>query len=214
MQSAAATSPAWYRETPASTARAAAIALLGALLIGGLTSLGQKYLPPSVNSLSNSAGGWTAFTFLLVWLSRARPLLAGILGIVAFEAMTEAYGLVTTWRGYGATPPFGSIWSVVGLLAGPVIGVAASFARYASPLWRALGVAVLSAVLVGEGLYGLVSLLGSTSPVYWWIEVIAGVGFLVAALIATRLRPGRAVLAVAIAAVGTGLFYLVCTFVL
>jgi hypothetical protein len=214
MQSEAEPTPAWYRETPATAWRAVAIALLGALLVGGLTSFAQKYLPPAVNSLSNSAGGWTAFTFLLIWLSRARPLLAGILGIVAFEALTEAYGLVTGWRGYAATPPFGSIWSLVGLLAGPVLGVAASFVRYASPLWRVLGVAVLAAVLVGEGVHGLVALLDTTSPLYWWVEVVAGVGFLVAALIVNRLRPARTVLAVAIAAVGTALFFLACAFVL
>lgn len=166
---------------------AAAVVVLGGLLIGGLTSVGQEYLPPWVNSLANSAGGWSMFAFLLVWLSRARPVLGAILGIVAFEAMVEAYGLVSTARGHFYAAPFSSIWSLLGLFAGPVIGGGAALARWASKPWRIIGVAALSFVLMAEGSYGLVSLLGSTSPVYWTLELVAGAAFLAAAIV----RRGR-----------------------
>jgi hypothetical protein len=168
--------------------RAALIALVGALLVGGLTSFGQTVLPSSVSSLANSAGGWTAFTFLLIWLSRARPVLAAILGILAFEAMNGAYDAVTGWRGFPVSA-FPSIWVLAGILAGPVVGLAASWVRYSRPLLRVIGVAILSAVLVGEGVYGILVLSASTSPVYWGIEIAAGVVFLVIALVRNRPRP-------------------------
>ncbi|BDZ51901.1 hypothetical protein GCM10025867_41420 [Frondihabitans sucicola] len=167
---------------------AAAVVILGSLLVGGLSSFGQQLLPSWVTSLSNSAGGWSMFAFLLVWLSRAKPVLGAILGLVAFEAMVEAYGFVSGLRGFFFSAPFSSRWTVIGLAAGPVIGLAASLTRHGGRLWRVLGVACLSVVLMVEGGYGLIALLGSTSPVYWTIELVAGAAFLSAALV----RRGRA----------------------
>lgn len=46
--------------------------------------------------------------------------------------------------------------------------------------------AILSLVLVSEGAFGLVELLGSTSPVYWTLEVVAGAAFLAAAIVRRR----------------------------
>lgn len=170
---------------------ATAVVLVGSVLVGGLSSLGQEYLPHWVSSLANSVGGWSMFAFLLVWLSRARPVLAAVLGALAFEAMVEAYAEVSLWRGFFYAAPFSSLWSLVGLLAGPVLGVAASLVRYGRGRWPLAGVAVLSAVLMLEGGHGLVTLLSSTSPVYWTIEVVAGAVFLAAALLRGR-APDRA----------------------
>ena len=64
-----------------------------------------------------------------------------------------------------------------------MIGVAASLARSPRHARRIGGVAILSTVLVAEGAYGLVTLLGSTSPVYWTLEVVAGAAFLAAAIV-------------------------------
>jgi len=196
----------WYSETWRSVGLATAVALLGGLLIGGLTSFGQLVLPPWVNSLSNSAGGWTMFAFLLVWLGRARPLLATLLGVVAFEALSEGYGFVSRARDIPYSAPFGSIWAIVGFVTGPVLGVAASLTRYGSPLWRALGVTPLSAVLLGEGIYGLRELAETTSPVYWAIEAVLSVVFLAIAVATTRLRVGRTLLVIGVWLAGTAVF--------
>ncbi|GAA4265634.1 DUF6518 family protein [Frondihabitans peucedani] len=185
LDTSAARRPALARALPSGLA-AAAVVVLGALLVGGLTSLGQQYLPSWLTSLANSSGGWSLFAFLLVWLVRARPALAAVLGALAFVAMVEAYGLVSGWRGYFYAAPFSSRWTLIGLFAGPVIGVAASLARSPRHARRIGGVAILSTVLVAEGAYGLVTLLGSTSPVYWTLEVVAGAAFLAAAIVRRR----------------------------
>lgn len=164
---------------------AAASVIAFSLVVGGLTSPAQQYLPDELRSLANSAGGWSMFAFLAVWLSRARPALGGVLGAVSFVTMVEAYGVVSGWRGYFFAEPFSSMWIPVGLVAGPVIGVAASLVRHGRRRsWRVAGVGVLSAVLLAEATYGLTVVRETTSPVYWALEAVAGVGFVVAAVVA------------------------------
>jgi hypothetical protein len=181
------TSP-WTAETVHSVIRASAIVLLGSLLVGGLSSFGQQDLPDWIRSLCNSAGGWSAFVFLLVWLSRGRPLLGALLGLVAFEVMLEGYGVVSGLRGTFYAAPFSSLYAKLALLVGPVLGIAASLTRYGARPWRLVGVGALSLVLMAEGAYGLLSLLESTSPVFWTLEVVAGATFFATALV--RTAPG------------------------
>ncbi|MDO4075509.1 DUF6518 family protein [Clavibacter michiganensis] len=175
-------------------ARATLLAGLGAtvvvlafsLLVGGLTSPAQGFLPEWMSSLANSAGGWSMLAFLGVWLSRARPLLGAVLGAVSFVAMVEAYGVVSLWRGYFLADPFSSMWIPIGLVAGPFIGLAAALVQHASRRWTIAGVAVLSAVLVAEGIFGLTVVAETTSPVYWTLEIVLAVGFLAAAALCGR----------------------------
>lgn len=183
-----------------------AVAVGGGLVAGGLTSFGQTYLPPAINSFANSAGGWTMLAFLLVWVSRARPLLAAVLGVLAFEALVEGYRIVSGWRGFYYAEPFSGIFSLVGLLAGPVVGVAASLTRYGSPPWRVLGITPLAAVLAGEGVYGLRFVSDTTSSFYWTLEILLAVAFLIMAVV--RYRPGVlwAVVATVITAAGAATF--------
>lgn len=155
------------------------------VVLGGLTSPAQQYLPDELRSFANSAGGWSMFAFLAVWLSRARPVLGALLGALSFVAMVEAYGAVSAWRGYFFAAPFSSIWIPIGLVAGPIIGVSAALVRYGrNRAVRVAGVGVLSAVLLAESLYGLTVVRETTSPVYWVLEGVAGVGFFIAAVAA------------------------------
>ena len=204
----------WHAETRSSALRAIAVAVGGAVLIGGLTSFAQQYLPPWINSLGNSAGGWTMFSFLIVWLSRARPLLAGVLGIVVFQLLVESYSVVSEWRGFDDGDPFTSVWTLVGLVAGPLLGIAASLARYAPPGWRALAVTPLSAVLLGEGIWALNTIADTTSPVYWTLEIVLAVLFLLAAILHGRLTPRYISLVGSVCLVGTLAFVSVLVFVL
>jgi hypothetical protein len=171
------------RESWRTAGRAAIVVVVFSLVVGGLTSPAQQYLPDQLHSLANSAGGWSMFAFLAVWLSRARPALGALLGAVSFVTMVEAYGLVSLWRGYFFADPFSSMWVPIGLCAGPVIGAAASLVRHASVPWMFAGVGVLSLVLLAEGVYGLTVVRDTTSPVYWRLEMAAAVGFLAGAVI-------------------------------
>ncbi|RIJ51902.1 hypothetical protein DZG00_07110 [Clavibacter lycopersici] len=174
------------RDTLRTALRATAVVLVFSLLVGGLTGPAQGALPGAVNPLANSAGGWSMLAFLGVWLSRARPPLGAVLGAVSFVAMVEAYGVVSLWRGYFLADPFTSMWTPIGLIAGPFIGVAAALVRHASRRWTIAGVAVLSVVLVAEGIYGLAFISDTTSPAYWTLEVALGIGFLAAAVLRGR----------------------------
>lgn len=196
----------WYAETWRSSGLALGVALVGGLVLGGLTSFGQTYLPSAVSSFANSSGGWTVLAFLLIRLGRAKPLLAAVLGIVAFEALVEGYGLVSGWRGFVHPQPFSGIFNVIGLAAGPVLGVAASLTRYGSPRWQLLGVTPMCAVLLGEGVYGLTYIGETTSPVYWILQIVAAVAVL--AVAAFRLRPGTGwvVLAISATVIGGAVF--------
>jgi hypothetical protein len=117
-----------------------------------------------------------------------RPLLAVLLGAVAFQGLNEAYGVVSLWRGYLYAAPFSSKWTVVGLVAGPLFGVAAGLARHGKPIWRVLGVTPLSAVLLGEGVWALQTIATTTSPIYWTLEIALSAVFMTVAIGRTRLR--------------------------
>ena len=204
----------WYAETRRSALWATLVAIGGAVLIGALTSFGQQYLPAWVHSLSNSVGGWTMFGFLIVWLGRARPVLAAALGVVVFQLLVESYSVATEWRGFDDGDPFTSIWTVVGLAAGPLLGVTAALVRHAPPLWRALAVTPLAAVLLGEGIWALNTIADTTSPVYWSLEIVMSVGVLLAAIIHGRLAPRSISLVVSVWLLGTLAYVAVCVFVL
>ncbi|QYF74969.1 DUF6518 family protein [Cryobacterium sp. PAMC25264] len=193
----------WYRESLRSSLHAILIAVIGGALIGSLTSFGQGYLPEWVNSLSNSVGGWTMFCFLIVWLGRARPVLAAVLGALVFQLLVESYSVVSEWRGFDDGDPFTSVWTVAGLVAGPFLGTTAGLVRHAPPLWRALAVTPLCAVLLGEGLWALTAVAGTTSPVYWGLEIVLSVVFLLAAVLRCRLEPRVVPVVVCVWLVGT-----------
>lgn len=166
-----------------------------ALVLGGLTPLGQGALPPEFSSLANSASGWTIPTALLVWLlARGYPE-AAIGGALGFIALTIGYTVASAWRGVDFDP---LLWVIVGVAVGPFIGLAAHALRR-SPLHAALGTGLLSGVLVGEAIYGLIVVGDTTSPVYWWITAVLGVALLAATAIRIR-RPRLIVLATALTA--------------
>jgi hypothetical protein len=193
----------WYRESLRSALYAILIAVIGGALIGSLTSFGQGYLPAWVNSLSNSVGGWTMFSFLIVWLGRARPVLAAVLGVLVFQLLVESYSVVSEWRGFDDGDPFTSAWTVAGLAAGPLLGATAGLVRHAPPLWRALAVTPLCAVLLGEGLWALTAVADTTSPVYWSLEIVLSVVFMLAAVLRCRLEPRVLPVVVCVWLVGT-----------
>ncbi|PPF54119.1 hypothetical protein C5B94_08740 [Clavibacter michiganensis] len=174
------------RETWRTALRAAAIVLVASLVVGGLTSPAQGFLPDPVRPFANSAGGWSMLAFLTVWASGARPPLGALLGAVSFVAMVEAYGVVSLWRGYFLADPLSSMWIPVGLVAGPVIGLAAALVRHAGRGWVVVGVAVLSLVLAAEGTYGLLLLQGTTGAAYWILEIVLAAAFLGAAVLRGR----------------------------
>jgi hypothetical protein len=144
----------------------AAVVAASSLLCGAITFLAQGFLPDAVNSFANSASGWTLVTVLLLTGVRAGPAAAALLGATSFVLLTVGYAGAAQLRGLHYDP---TMFAVVGLVVGPFVGVATSWLR-AVPSWRpALGTALLAGIGVGEASYGLTTVAGTTSPVYWWL---------------------------------------------
>lgn len=175
-------------------------------MLGGLTSLLQGSLPESVSSFANSSGGWSMLVFALVRLGGARPLLGALLGLLAFWALLEGYDLVTAVRGFGYSAPFTDVFWLLAVPAGPILGAAAALTLHGGGAWRVLAVAPLSGVLIGEGVWALDAISDTTSPVYWWIQIVLGVGFLALATIRRRPRVVVAVAAVVVTAAAAAVF--------
>ncbi|GAB2473220.1 hypothetical protein GCM10027063_12820 [Promicromonospora xylanilytica] len=174
--------------------RVGAVVLLSVLL-GGPTSWAQGALPSELASFANSASGWTVLTALLVFWSRARTGQAALLGAVSFVLLVLGYAVASQLRGLWYDP---LLFSAVGLVAGPFVGVAASWLR-ATGVRVALGVTVLAGIFVGEGVYGLTVVRETTSPVYWSVIGVAGLALLVGLLV----RRIRGTLPVVLAVGGT-----------
>ncbi len=164
------------------------------LTLGGLTSFGQTVLPDALVSFANSAGGWTILAFGLVWLTRARPPLAAALGVVSFVLLVEGYRIVSGWRGYYYAEPFQDTFTIIGLFAGPVVGLSASLLRWGPGSWKPFAAAPVAAVLIGEGIYGVTVVAATTSPVYWVVQMLLGVALVVTTVMAARPRVAPGVL--------------------
>ena len=189
--------------------RAVLVALLGGRVLGGLTSLLQGSLPGPVNSFANSSGGWSMLVFALVRIGGARPVAAAALGLLAFWALLEGYDLVTAARGFGYSPPFTDVFWLLAVPAGPVLGAAAALTRHGSTPWRVLAVAPLAGVLIGEGAWALENVADTTSPFYWWLEIVLGTGFLVLAVVRRRPRLPIALAALAVTAAAAVVFVVI-----
>ncbi|WP_159617517.1 DUF6518 family protein [Arthrobacter zhaoguopingii] len=186
--------------------RSSAIVLPLSFVLGALTSLGQTFLPESLSSVANSAGGWSAMAFALVWLSRSRYLSGMVLGVASFYLLNVGYAVISDLRGYSWSLSLGNFFVLMSFVAGPPIGLAAAWMRSRSTWVVAIASSAFPAVLIGEGIYGLTVVAETTSPVYWIISIASGVAF-VAAVSFIRLRsPAPTALSVGLTVIGAAAF--------
>jgi hypothetical protein len=130
--------------------------------IGGGAALGalswfadQLAWPMSLLIPANLIGAWLGTAFALGASARTIPTgalrgLVGLLSAVVVYYLLNAI-LGTGFRAIGASHA-ATIWGAVALLAGPALGGAGALWRYGAGWPRAIGVAVLAAALIGEGL--------------------------------------------------------------
>ncbi|WP_460772349.1 DUF6518 family protein [Microbacterium sp. GXF7504] len=182
------------REATGVVARLTGVIVLS-FMLGALTSYGQWLLPAQLVSIANSVSGWTVVLGALLSAARLPAWLSAIAGAAGFALLTAGYAVASGARGFGYDPTF---FVLVGLIAGPVVGVAVAWVR-TRRLRAALATAVLAGLLCGEALYGLTVVADTTSPVYWWLAAAAGVALLVV-MVGLRLR---GLVAQAVAIVGT-----------
>ncbi len=187
--------------------RAAAIVVPVSVIVGGLTSPGQQYLPDALRSLANAAGPWFVVVLAAVYAGRPRPVTGIVLGIAGFLLLNVSYGVVSGLRGYAYSAGPHNIWTILALPAGVIAGLAASWLRSPRVTLVALGAAAPAAVLLGEGMYGLTVILATTGPVVWILELVAGAAVLVAISV-RRLRELRPIaLCVGVSVLGAVVLY-------
>lgn len=183
--------------SPAARSSLSTVAVVAAsLLLGGLTSWAQGFLPDALASFANSPSGWTVLTVLLVAAVRPSLPMGAVLGVASFVSLVLGYTVASELRGLTYSPV---LWGVVGLLAGPFVGAAAAALVGRRALLAGLGAGALAGVLVADGIYGLTVVDETTSPVYWTACLVLGAVLVV--VTGVRLRERRAVVALALTTV-------------
>jgi len=138
-----------------------AVAGFGTSIVGG-AALGlaawvsdQLEYPLGLLIPANAIGVWLAVAFALGGSARTLPT-GALRGLIGLLAAVAAYYLLNAvfgqgYRAIGASHA-ATVWGAVALLAGPIMGGAGAVWRHGAGWPRAVGVAVLSAALVGGGL--------------------------------------------------------------
>ncbi len=131
----------------------------GALLGGSSWFSDQLAWPYSLLIPTNLIGVWLGVAFALGASARTMPTgaLRGLIGLLAaigtyylLFALIDS-GIRSTGAGHAAT-----VWGLVALVAGPVMGGAGAAWRHGTGWFRATGVALLAAGLLAEGIaFGL-----------------------------------------------------------
>jgi hypothetical protein len=198
------------------------MALTAALLAGVATSFGQAV--PGLGTVSNSAGPWFVVAALLVLAAgvgrgagagpgagagagarargrrgRSAVALAMVLGVVLLELMHIGYWAATNLRGFVDTLSITSFWVVMALPAGLLAGAVAVAMLSADGRWRGAAAGVTAAVLIGEGVRGLLQVAATTGSATWIVQIAVGIAVLVVGIALARTPVGRVI------ALGTGI---------
>ena len=144
------------------------------IAVGILTSLGQRWIGHSLQSVANSAGPWSLAAFVVARRMRSMPS-GAVAAAVTLATCEIGYVIANEVRDISSSKSTVVFWLVAAALAGPPLGVAAVWSRGLEPFKRGAGFGVPVGVLIGEGAYGLARLTGSTSAAYWSIEIAIGV---------------------------------------
>ena len=159
-----------------------AVGAVGGLLVGMLTAPMQGWLPESVRSLSNSAGPWSVVAFFLA-LRASTTLVGATTASITLACCEIGYVISSTIRGDANSRATTIFWLVAACAAGPLLGIAATWASQQHLVRRGACYGVLFGVLFGEGLYGLNRLSETTDSRFWAAEVaIAAVGLAIVIL--------------------------------
>ncbi len=174
-----------------------------------LAACAQARLPEDLSSLANSSGVWALVAFALS-LPASDARTAALYGCVALIALLVGYVLGTSARGFASGTALVAFWGAAAMVVGPALGLGAHWVKIQTGLAAAaVGIGVMSGVLIGEGVYGLAYIADTTYPPYWWGEVIVGV-VLLSGVAWRRLEgPGVAAIAVAMCAVTATAFVVI-----
>jgi hypothetical protein len=186
-------------------ALATAVGLAG----GAATEWSILHLPFSLEPLSNTAAPWVLVAFAVALAARGMGE-ALVLAVVTLVALVLGFYVAEALRGWSVSRHQVEFWSVTGVVAGPLVGLAAGWLRHGGRTAGAVGAGVLGGLLAGEAVHGLTALRFSSPADYWHAQLVLGVGLAIG-LTLWRFRrrwlgsiPGLAASAAACTMVGLG----------
>ena len=171
------------------------------LLVGVATFFGQGVMPGQWNTLVNSGAIWLVAPFFVGARVRSRRL-AAVLGTVVLLATVAGYYGLAGLAGAPMSTWMTAFWLGVALVAGPLFGVAGRWWHDESRALRVIGVALLGALLVAEGLYLMVVL-----QYFWSGGVMLAAGLIATALMAQRDDVLFTLMALPVPALAAGVVY-------
>jgi hypothetical protein len=138
-----------------------AVGGFGASILGGATLGAAAWIsdqlgyPLGLLIPANAIGVWLAVAFVLGGSARTVPT-GALRGLIGLLSAVVAYYLLIAALGEGVRAIGAShaatVWGAVALIAGPLMGGAGSVWRYGHGWPRAIGVGILAAALIGEGI--------------------------------------------------------------
>ncbi len=142
------------------------------LLTGVATLAGQAVLPIEANRLANSGAIWVTVAFAVGWITPSGPS-ATLAGLLTLLAALAGYFLAAAFAQAGISASTVAIWVGVALVGGPVFGAAGRWRARGSGRAATLGVALLGAVYVAEGVFTLWSI--PHLALAGWGSVVVGI---------------------------------------
>ena len=126
---------------------------LTGLALGIVTQLGQSVLPDAWSPIANAISPWLAVAFL-VGAAMPSPRTAAVAGTATLTLALVGYYATTELR-YGIGGGTGSLvrWGLGALIGGPVFGIAGLAWRHGTIAQRAIGLGLLAACFIAEGVY-------------------------------------------------------------
>ena len=100
------------------------LAVAAGLITGALTSVGQSALGDTAfQGVANAVSPWLVAPFLVGAFTR-RTVLAAFVGMLTCAAQVAGYYLVADLRGFAVGSASILLWTVAGVVGGPLFGVA------------------------------------------------------------------------------------------
>jgi hypothetical protein len=154
------------------------LAAAAGLAAGALTLWSVLHLPFTLEPLSNTAAPWVLVASAVALTARG---MAGslVLAVVTLLALVLGFYVAEAIRGWPVSRHQVEFWFATSVVAGPLVGVAAGWLRYAGRTAGALGAGVLGGLLAGEAVYGLTALKLSSPAGYWYVQFALGAGLAV-----------------------------------
>jgi len=150
-----------------SVLRVVIIGIAAGLAIGALTAVGQSVLSGDLFQLTNSGAIWVIITFVMgrYASSRTPAIVAGTLALAG-----EFLGYyVTVWLISPYVSPLWRIlaWCAVAVIAGPLLAWGGYVSSHMTGRVRLVGLAMLGAIFIGEGLYLIAWYTTPLIPILW-----------------------------------------------